>query len=106
MEIKDPWNMTTLAHVDDILELLGEVISQSHPLYQRKAFPFAFKAGGRFVMFETDDNDVEEYYIIDFGRGVTRKKNPPTELINGRDALQDRMNFDEDEYIASLPTED
>ena len=105
MEIKDPWDMTTLAHVDDILELLREVISKTHPLYERKVFPFAFKDRGRFVMFETDDNDVEEYYIVDFGHGVTRKKNPPTELIEGGVSLQERMDLEEDAYIASLPTE-
>ena len=98
--------MTTLAHVDDILELLREVISKNHPLYERKVFPFAFKGRGRFVIFETDDNDVEEYYIVDFGSGVTRKKKPPTELIEGRATLQERMDLEEVEYIASLPVED
>ena len=71
LKLKDPWEMTHLEFVDDIIAFIKSKITAHHILQKKNFFPFAIKPKEYMYIIENDDDGTVG--LLDLNRKMRRK---------------------------------
>ena len=102
LHIEEPWSMTWMEYVDEMLEFLKTQIGHGHPLHGKKLYVSAVNkdADAWYVEGETEDL----YAIVYFSqkKRYGGKSMPKCEILPDWDAVLQRFAADHKEAISKI----
>ena len=102
LHIEEPWSMTLMEYVDEMLEFLKTQIGPGHPLHRKKLY---ISAVNRDVNAWYVEGENEEFYaIVYFSRKkrYSGKSMPKCEILSDWDAVLQRFAADHKEAMSKL----
>jgi hypothetical protein len=102
LHIKEPWSMTWMEYVDEMLEFLKTQIGPDHPLHRKKLYVSAVNKDADAWYVE---GEKEAFYaIVYFGRKKRcgGKSMPKCEILPDWDAVLERFAADHSEAMSKI----
>lgn len=103
MEILEPWQMVSLAVVDDILHYLDQMLEPQHPLREHKLFPFLQREDAP-VWIVTKYNDDGHTWLLDLGSKMRVKGRTcyAFQQLEDDSELEQMIQLDHQRWLAQL----